>query len=224
MTLRTLSIALMATVFIGCSSDEVTDPDPISPRWDESNADQGELSGDTMKPTSIVLEIGDNYIVGTSVPGAKQECIPAPDGSKTPYYPVHATYTDAFTFSLPLDQKLTKIEVKELTVEQVHDACGAPLDQQLGAFTALADSDKIDWDSDTFENFVKLPQENTLVGAAFAKAAGDDLLAQYKAGFSLGPFNIPALAEDPSNGVYTFWWKEGANKTSYVLNFVVEAK
>ena len=75
-----------------------------------------------------------------------------------------------------------------------------------------------------FENFVKLPETYPLIGAGFAKAAGDDLLANYKAGFSFGPFSIDALAADPTDGTYTFWWKEGANQTSYTLNFVVQSQ
>ena len=37
-----------------------------------------------------------------------------------------------------------------------------------------------------------------------------------------GPIEVGAMTDELSDGTYTFWWKEGANKVSYVLNFVVE--
>jgi hypothetical protein len=214
----------------GTTGDAGTTADagtPASNGWDESNTEQGELSGDLLQPTPITLTLGDNRIVATSVPGAEEQCIgnpENPDAPETPYYPEHESYTDTFTFTLSADQKLTAILIERLDVTQVHTACGIPLEQQLGAFTGLANSAQIDWNSDTFQNFVKLPETYPLVGAGFAGAVNDDLLAQYKAGFEFGPFNIPALAEDPSDGTYTFWWKEGANRVEYTLNFVVEAK
>ena len=236
-----LIVLLPFSFLLACGDDaETTSPDTTSPdvmdvssqdtsdavtsavTWDESDSAQGELSGDLGNPTQITLNVGDNHIIGTSVPGATEECIDAPDGSKAPYYPEHASYTDAFSFTLGANQKLVAIIVESIEVEAVHSACGLPLESQFGAFTALAASDKIDWNSDTFENFVQLPSENPLVGAGFAKSVGDDLLAQYKAGFNFGPYSIEALAADPSDGTYTFWWKEGANNASYTLNFVVE--
>ena len=93
-----------------------------------------------------------------------------------------------------------------------------------GAFTGLAASDQIDWTSDTFENFVKLPEQHPLIGAGFAKDPGTDLLAAYQAGFGFGPFSIEPLAALPTDGTFTFWWKEGANRTEYRLNFVVSAE
>ena len=189
--------------------------------WDESDSAQGELSGNPSSPTPITLSVGDNYIVGTSVPNTDEICIDNPDGSQAPYYPGHETYTDVITFTLPEGQTLTNIIVESLTVEAVHSACGIPMEMQLGAFTAIAASDQIDWNSDTFENFVKLPEAYPLIGAGFAKTEGTDLMSLYQAGFMFGPFSIEALAELPSNGTYSFRWKEGANHTTYRLNFVV---
>jgi len=224
-TLNWSLLPLCFALLTACTDDAATDtPAAPSATWDETNSAQGELSGDLTQPTPVTLSLGDNLIIATSIPGEEEVCIDNPDGSKTPYYPVHATYTDTFTFTLPADQKLTAIRIEQLDVEQVHTACGIPLEQQLGAFTGLANSAQIDWDSDSFENFVKLPETYPLVGAAFAGAVNDDLLAAYKAGFSFGPFQIDALADDPSDGTYTFWWKEGANRVNYTLNFVVEAK
>ena len=94
----------------------------------------------------------------------------------------------------------------------------------MGAFTAIANSDQIDWDSDTFENFVKLPEQYPLIAAGFAKEAGTDLMTQYQAEFMFGPYSIEPLAELPTDGTYTFWWKEGANIVDYRLNFVVEER
>lgn len=44
----------------------------------------------------------------------------------------------------------------------------------------------------------------------------------YKGGLVFGPIVVDAMTDELSNGTYTFWWKEGANKVSYELNFVVE--
>ena len=189
--------------------------------WDESDSAQGELSGDPANPTSVTLSVGDNFIIGTSVPNTEEVCIDNPDGSQVPYYPGHETYTDMITFTLPEDQILTNIIVESLSVEAVHSACGTPMEMQLGAFTALTASAQIDWNSDTFENFVKLPEAYPLIGAGFAKTQGTDLMSLYQAGFAFGPYSIDALSPLPSNGTYTFWWKEGANNASYRLNFVV---
>lgn len=221
-------VSLLSIIAIALSScDDDADTPPNMQRtiegltWSESDADQGELSGDTMSPTEVTLSVGNNIIIGTSVPNSEERCIDNPDGSKTPYYPGHETYTDVITFTLPEDQQLTNIMIEELTVEAVHEACGIPLDMQLGAFTALAATSRIDWNSDTFENFVKLPEMYPLVGAGFAKNQGSDLLSLYRSGFGFGPYAIDPIAELPSGGTYTFWWKEGANRTAYRLNFIV---
>jgi len=197
-------------------------PTDSSVTWDESNPDQGQLSGDPGRPTPITLSVGDNHIIGTSVPGPTEVSIDLPDGSQAPYYPEHETYIDVFTFTLPADQRLARIVAVQLDVEPFHPACGMPLDEQLGAFTGLARSDRIDWNSDTFENFVKLPAEHPLIGAGFARYEGDDLISIYEAGLVFGPIEVGAMTDELSDGTYTFWWKEGANKVSYVLNFVVE--
>ena len=229
-----LSVVVGLSACLACGGDSGNESGDVSNTgdgavaaangWDESDSSQGELSGDLANPTSLTLALGDNFIVGTSVPGPSEECMDNPDGTKAPYYPEHVSYTDAFTFTLAADQKLSKILVESIEMEAVHSACDLPMESQMGAFTALANSDQIDWTSDTFDTFVSMPVEHPLVGIAFAKAAGDDLMAQFKAGFSFGPYTLPALAEEPSDGTYTFWWKEGANNTSYRLNFVVEAK
>ena len=86
----------------------------------------------------------------TSIPGTEEQCIDNPDGPQTPYYLGYESYTDVFTFTLPEGQKLAQIIVENLEVEVVHTACGIPLESQLGAFTALAASAQIDWNSDTF--------------------------------------------------------------------------
>lgn len=180
----------------GCGSDG-NGPDVA---WDEGVASQGELSGDLSRPTWIELAAGNNYIIATSVPAATEICIDAPDGSKTPYYPEHESYTDTFTFSLAPDQVLTRIMVAGLRVEPVHGACGAPIESQLGAFAALSDRDRIDWNSDTFDDFIRSPEAYPLIGPGFAKSAGEDLLAMYKDGFGFGPYAIAPLAQDPTNG------------------------
>ena len=82
--------------------------------------------------------------------------------------------------------------------------------------------DQIDWNSDSFENFVRLPSEHPLIGAGFANIEGENLLSRYEAGLVFGPIEVGAMTDKLSDGTYTFWWKEGANKVSYVLNFVVE--
>jgi len=190
--------------------------------WDESDPSQGQLSGDLARPTPITLSTGDNLIIGTSIPGAVEECIELPDGSSAPYYPGHETYIDVFTFSLSADQRLARIIAVDLDVEVVHPSCGIPLDEQLGAFTGLTRSNRIDWNSDSFESFVRLPSEHPLIGAGFANVEGEDLIARYEAGLVFGPIEVEAMTDELSDGTYTFWWKEGANKVSYVLNFVVE--
>ncbi|MGC6419131.1 MAG: hypothetical protein ACON3Z_18535 [Bradymonadia bacterium] len=227
-TNQLLALSIVAFAAYACGDDKSNTSDmmdePTSVTWDEGNVDQGQLSGDLSAPTVITLRAGDNHIVGTSVPAEEEQCIETPDGGQAPYYPNHESYTDTFTFTLAEGQTLTSILIEELTVEAVHSACGAPLEQQLGAFIGFSNSAQIDWDSDTFENFVKLPETYPLIGAAFAKNAGDDLLSAFKAGFSFGPYMVPALAENPGPGTYTFWWKEGANRTAYRLNFVVAAE
>ena len=103
------------TLLIACADDDgnaTTDLDATiwaGAAWDEANPDQGELSGDLAAPTPITLGLGDNLIQATSVPAATEQCIgnpENPDALETPYYPEHVTYTDAFTFTLPADQKL----------------------------------------------------------------------------------------------------------------------
>lgn len=217
-----LLAATLALAVSGCGDDGDDGSNGIL--WDESNAAQGELSGDLSAPTSVTLSVGDNYITGGSVPGDIEECIQGPEGPPAPYYPGHASYTDAITFTLQAGQTLTAIVVESLMAEAVHPACDTPMDVQLGAFTGLAASDQIDWTSDTFENFVKLPEQHPLIGAGFAKDPGTDLLAAYQAGFGFGPFSIEPLAALPTDGTFTFWWKEGANRTEYRLNFVVSAE
>jgi hypothetical protein len=211
-----LPMALCALV--ACSSAS----EPSSVTWDESDPDQGQLSGDLGRPTPITLATGDNFIMGTSIPGAVEVCIDLPDGSQAPYYPEHETYIDVFSFTLPADQRLAKIVTVKLDVEPGHPSCGMPLDEQLGAFTGLVKSDQIDWNSDSFENFVRLPSEHPLIGAGFANIEGENLLSRYEAGLVFGPIEVGAMTDKLSDGTYTFWWKEGANKVSYVLNFVVE--
>lgn len=204
--------SLFSLALLSCTSSE-------EPVWDEGNPFQGELSGNLLAPTSLNFLIGQNIIIGGSTPGADEECV-----GGTPYYPGHEPYTDAITFTLHADQILTGIIVQQLTVEEVHSACGTPLNEQLGAFTALAASSQIDWNADTFENFVKLPERNPLIGAGFAKDTGTDLLTLYQVGLDFGPYSIAPLNELPSDGTFTFWWKEGANRTRYELNFLVSEK
>ena len=224
---RYLFILLAATLTLGlpaCGDDGGEGDGSNGVLWDETDPAYGELSGDLAMPTSVTLSVGDNVIVGGSVPGDTEECVQGPEGPPAPYYPGHASYTDAITFTLPAGQTLTAIHVEALTVEAVHSACDTAMEEQLGAFTALAASAQIDWDSDTFENFVKLPEQYPLIGAGFAKTEGSDLLASYQAGFGFGPYAVDALATLPTDGTYTFWWKEGANRTEYQLNFVVTAE
>lgn len=226
----TLLTAMTLCLTLGACSDDndsaaapATGDETTSVLWDETDPDFGELSGDLAAPTSVTLAVGDNIIVGGSVPGDIEECVQGPEGPPAPYYPGHASYTDAFTFTLPAGHTLTAIHIEALTAVAVHSACDTPMDMQLGAFTGLAASDQIDWTSDTFEEFVKLPEAHPLVAAGFAKEEGTDLMASYQAGFAFGPYAIEALSELPTDGAFTFWWKEGANETEYRLNFVVSA-
>ena len=227
LALRSLALVTLMSMTVACSDGDTNNDTPngtdSGSSWDEANGEQGELSGDLMAPTQLTFSVGDNIIIGTSTPGDTEECIQGPEGPPAPYYPGHESYTDAITFTLTEGQTLTAIQVEELDVEAVHSACDTPMESQLGAFTGLAASGQIDWNSDTFENFVKLPEQYPLIGAGFAKDAGTDLLASYQAGFAFGPYSIDPMADLPTNGTYTFWWKEGANKTRYRLNFVVEA-
>ncbi len=225
MKVPTQALLLLLTIILpGCAAQEGSSEaqEGASVAWNESDPDQGQLSGDLAQPTAITLSMGDNLIIGTSIPGAVEECVELPDGSKAPYYPVHETYIDAFTFSLPADQRLAKIIAVKLDVEAFHPACGMPLEEQLGAFTGLVKSNQIDWNSDSFENFVRLPSEHPLIGAGFANIEGEDLISRYEAGLVFGPIEVEAMTDELTDGTYTFWWKEGANKVSYVLNFVVE--
>ena len=72
-------------------------------------------------------------------------------------------------------------------------------------------------------NFISLPITYPLVGIGFAKTVNEDLLDNFQSEFPLpGYEGINTENLEISNGTYTFWWKEGANNTDYVLNFRVE--
>ena len=142
-------------------------------------------------------------------------------------FPNHESYTDLISFTLSANQRLIGIKVEALEVSAVHSVddfpCVGPVETQLGAFTAINNSNQIDWNSENVINFISLPNQHPLVGMGFAKAVGDDLLAKYRQDFPIPDYagiNTPSL--DVTNGTYTFWWKEGANQTSYTLNFMVE--
>lgn len=221
---RTLEITFIAILIFGCSKNDSSN----ETAWDESV--NGELSGDMSNPTSLNFNEGNNRIIATSIPGAEAECttfVGGPPDPIIPYFPVHESYTDVFTFTIPEGKKLISILVESLEVTPVHTfedyPCVGSLEGQAGAFTSMNNSNQIDWNSDNVINFISLPVNHPLIGMGFAKAAGEDLLEKYKGDFPLPGYegiNSPSLIVNA--GTYTFWWKEGANRASYTLNFVVE--
>jgi hypothetical protein len=190
----------------------------------------GPLSGTMSAPTPVTFLAGDNRIIGSSTPAPGAMCATfkgGPPDPVIPYFPGHESYTDVFTFTLAANQRLVAIEVEALAVIPVHTSydfpCIGPLESQLGAFTAINNSNQIDWNSDNVINFITLPTLYPLIGMNFAKSVGDDLLAKFKEEFPIpgyGGVNSPDLVV--ANGTYTFWWKDGANQADYILNFVVE--
>ena len=207
-----------------CSSDD----EDNSIAWDESI--QGELSGDLLNPTSVNFQLGDNRIIGNSTPAEGAECTTFQGGPPVPiipYFPNHESYTDVFTFTLAENQTLASITIEALEVSPYHQfedfPCIGNIESQNGAFVAINNHDKIDWNSDNVINFISLPITYPLIGIGFAKTVNEDLLDNFQSDFPLqGYEGINTQNLEISNGTYTFWWKEGANNTNYVLNFRVE--
>lgn len=214
----------LGLLFIACDKED--EYDGIA--WNE--AIDGELSGVMSSPTIVNFRAGDNKIIGTSTPASGAQCTTFEGGPPVPvipFFPNHESYTDLISFTLSANQRLIGIKVEALEVSAVHSVddfpCVGPVETQLGAFTAINNSNQIDWNSENVINFISLPNQYPLVGMGFAKAVGDDLLAKYRQDFPIPDYagiNTPSL--DVTNGTYTFWWKEGANQTNYTLNFMVE--
>ena len=220
---------LIFLIMLGSCSDSDSRSSIV---WKESR--DGELSGDLSAPTPIVFSKGNNRIIATSSPASAMECAPldlsafggAPD-YVVPWQPGHENYTDVFTFQIPEGSALKKIVVEKLVSEPVHTIekypCLPSSEESLGAFTAISHYDQIDWNSDSALNFISLPVQYPLAGIALLKLEEDDLLEKFKSEFPLPGYagiNKSNLVVGP--GSHTFWWKEGANKMSYVLNFVLE--
>lgn len=218
-------LMLTLSLIVSCDKEEVYN----GIAWDETI--NGELSGIMSSPTLIELRLGNNRIIGTSTPAAGAQCTTfegGPPAPVIPFFPNHESYTDLFTFTLSSNQRLASIEIESLEIDVIHSyddfPCVGALENQLGAFTAINNSNQIDWNSDNVINFISLPQQHPLIGAGFAKSTGEDLLTKYRGAFPLSGYDdINSSNLEVSNGTYTFWWKEGANQTSYTLNFVVEA-
>lgn len=214
----------LGLLFIACDKED--EYDGIA--WNE--AIDGELSGEMSSPTIVNFRAGDNKIIGTSTPAIGAQCTTFEGGPPVPvipFFPNHESYTDLISFTLSANQRLIGIKVEALEVSAVHSVddfpCVGPVETQLGAFTAINNSNQIDWNSENVINFISLPNQHPLVGMGFAKAVGDDLLTKYRQDFPIPDYagiNTPSL--NVTNGTYTFWWKEGANQTSYTLNFMVE--
>lgn len=219
-----LRLLLFVFLLTGCDK-ETNNNDEIA--WDE--ATDGELSGNMSQPTNVNFSLGNNRIIATSVPGTVAMCTTfegGPPAPVIPFFPDHESYTDIFSFTVPSGSELTGIIVERLEVEAVHSVedypCVGPLENQAGAFTAINNSNQVDWNSDSVIAFISLPVNHPLIGMGFAKAEGDDLLAKYRQDFPQPGYegiNSPDLTVGPGN--YTFWWKEGANRASYTLNFVI---
>lgn len=230
-TLKKVSYALQLILFLAfsffssCSNDDSSNDNGIA--WDESI--DGELSGNMNSPTIINLELGNNRIIGSSTPSPGAECTTfqgGPPDPVIPYFPNHESYTDLFSFTLPPNYRISNIIVESLEIEPIHTfedfPCVGELNSQLGAFTAINNSNQIDWNSDNVINFISMPSQHPLVGAGFAKNVGDDLLSKYRDDFPLDGYEINSADLEIKNGTYTFWWKEGANQANYILNFIVE--
>lgn len=222
-------LLLLSIPFFMLSCDE----DPVDePRneivWDESI--QGELSGDLSSPTVVNFEEGNNKIIGSSTPNNEAYCTTfdgGPTDSIIPYFPGHEVYVDAFTFTVPEGKQLTSIQVENVELTEFHKVedypCIGPFEDQMGAFVAMNASNQIDWNSNTVQEFIALPQQYPLIGIGFTRTPGDDLLNKFRSDFPMPGYedvNDPNLTVGP--GTYTFWWKEGQNETSYTLNFVIQ--
>ena len=200
--------------------------------WNESR--DGELSGDLSTPTPIAFSKGNNRVVAASTPAAAMECsqldLSAFGGVSdqiVPWQPGHEIYTDVFTFEIPEGNTLAKIIVEKLEMQPVHTKekypCLPSPEESLGAFTAISHHNQIDWNSDSPLNFISTPVEYPLAGIALVNLKGIDLLEKFKSEFPYPEYagiNRPDLVVGP--GKHTFWWKEGAYNTSYILNFVLE--
>ncbi|MGB0850401.1 MAG: hypothetical protein ACPGTP_04090 [Bacteroidia bacterium] len=227
--MRQIFIASFITAFLaftpGCKD---TEESPHETVWDESV--NGELSGDLNSPTEVTFQNGNNRIMGGSTPWSEAYCTTfdgGPQDSIIPYFPGHENYVDAITFSIPEGKKLVSILVEKMTLTPFHlyedYPCIGPFEDQLGAFTALNASNKIDWNSNTVVDFISLPVENPLIGIGFTRDAGDDLLQNFREPFPMPGYDgINDSTLTIGQGTYTFWWKEGQNETDYTLNFVVE--
>lgn len=213
-------------VLISCEdSNESEETSRVA--WDESS--NGELSGNTMEPTTITLKLGDNYIHGTSVPSESMECTTFEGGPPEPiipYMPNHESYTDVFTFEIPDNAQLSSIIIEKLDIIEIHTHeeynCLPPtLEDQLGAYTSINNNTQIDWSSNSVQEFISLPQEYPLIGHGFANSVGEDLVSKYILPFPISDYDINTSDLLIDAGNYTFWWKDGANQISYTLKFVL---
>ena len=196
--------------------------------WDEEV--DGELSGELLSPSFVSLQVGDNRIIGSSTPAEGAMCTTFEGGPPVPiipYFPNHESYVDVFSFNLSENERLVSITVESLDVSPFHNfedfPCIGSFEEQNGAFVAINNSDKIDWNSDNVINFISLPVTYPLIGIGFAKSVNENILNSFRQDFPLpGYEGVNNENLDISNGTYTFWWKEGANNADYTLNFVVE--
>lgn len=194
--------------------------------WAESI--DGPLSGNMAAPTVVFFQVGANRIIGTSTPAPGGQCaiFPGSPPAGVSYYPNHESYTDLVTFTLSANQRLIAIQLEVLEVTGVYTTeilpCVPALEFQRGAFTAINNSNQIDWNSDSVVNFLALPTQHPLIGLGFAKSQGEDLLAKYREPFPIPAYNLNSPKLEVSDGTFTFWWKEGANQVSYTINFIVE--
>lgn len=217
---------LLIVLSVSCNSSDDVYSDIA---WDEEV--NGELSGDLLNPSSVSLKVGDNRIIGNSIPAEGAMCTTFEGGPPVPiipYFPNHESYVDVFSFNLSENERLVSITVESLEMSPFHTfedfPCVGNFEDQNGAFVAINNSDKIDWDSDNVINFISLPVTYPLIGIGFAKNINENLLNNFRQDFPLpGYEGVNDENLDITNGTYTFWWKEGANNADYALNFIVEA-
>ena len=63
--------------------------------------------------------------------------------------------------------------------------CIGSFEEQNGAFVAINNSDKIDWNSDNVINFISLPVTYTLIRIGFSKSINENILNRFRQYFPL---------------------------------------